>query len=138
MITMNRLILLLLLILMPLTSSSSEPKKVNSAQHPNSESFNANTNLDERYYELLYENEINSNNRIVETMQWSISVISGFILILIGGQIFFSSKISKEEVNLIKSEISEKFILLKHEIIEDKSMLEVDILKKYHPKTETL
>ena len=137
---MNRLILLLLLILilMPLTSSSSEPKKVNSAQHPNSESFNANTNLDERYYELLYENEINSNNRIVETMQWSISVISGFILILIGGQIFFSSKISKEEVNLIKSEISEKFILLKHEIIEDKSILEVDILKKYHPKTETL
>ena len=114
-------------------SNADDPKKegANQIKNPSeTEAISEHKVLSNPYYKLLYENEAKYNDQLLETMQWSIGVVSGFILILIGGQIFFSSKISKEEVNLIKSDISERFNSFRHESATQLSLSEKDLSER--------
>lgn len=67
-------------------------------------------------YKQLYENSIESNAQLISTIQWSIGIIATFLAALLGSQIFFNYKISKEEVKSIKSDLDEKFSEFKSDI----------------------
>ncbi len=69
-------------------------------------------------YKLLYENSVHSNDRMITTMQWSIGLVATFIIVLLGSQVFFNYKISKKEINVIRSELDEKFSMSKSDILE--------------------
>lgn len=67
-------------------------------------------------YKQLYENSVESNAQLISTIQWSIGIIATFLAALVGSQIFFNYKISKEEVKSIKSDLDERFSEFKSEI----------------------
>lgn len=72
----------------------------------------------ENLYELLYENSVASNNRVITTIQWSLGIISSFVLLFLGSQVFFNYRVNKEEVGAIRSESEERFSNLKSELLE--------------------
>ncbi len=78
-------------------------------------------NIDDKgkLYKLLYENSKSNNKSMISIIQWSIGLVATFILFLLGSQIFFNYKISKDEVNSIQSDIDEKILHLKLEVIEE-------------------
>ncbi|MCJ8315346.1 MAG: hypothetical protein MJK11_20555 [Pseudomonadales bacterium] len=132
---MKNKILFLIFALLPLLSFADESTKNNTDQPTIIKQVDqaiGNDNLSDRYYKLLYENEVKYNEQIIETMQWSISLVSGFIILLVGGQMFYNSKINKEEINLIKSDLSEKFTILKHDSSEKNSKVERKISERIH------
>jgi hypothetical protein len=67
-------------------------------------------------YKKLYENSADSNSKLIGTIQWSIGIILTFLAVLLGSQIFFNYKVSKEEVKAIRSELEEKFTEFKSDI----------------------
>ena len=67
---------------------------------------------------LLYENSAKANDRLTLTMQWAIGLVASFILILLGSQVFFNYRISKEEISAIQSELEEHLANLKSDLIE--------------------
>lgn len=69
-------------------------------------------------YKLLYENSSSANDKIVSTMHWAIGLVSTFILAIFGSQILFNYRINKEEIEAIKSDIDERFISLKSDLME--------------------
>ncbi|WP_139839377.1 hypothetical protein [Halomonas sp. CSM-2] len=70
-------------------------------------------------YKLLYENSASANERIISTMHWAIGIVATFILAIFGSQIFFNYRINKEEIGSIRSDIDEKFISLKSDVVGD-------------------
>ncbi len=68
------------------------------------------------FYKLLFENSVKSNDRIIVTMQWTIGIVVMFILLLLGSQVFFNYRISKEEVNTIRSELEKRLSDLSSEL----------------------
>lgn len=79
-----------------------------------------NKNLSEaEVYKLLYENAIEVNNRILDTIYWALGGIATVILTLIGSNIFFNVRFNKKEVENIAE--SQK---LQIEDIKNKLLLE--------------
>ncbi len=72
---------------------------------------------DKNYYKLLYENSVESNNRIISTMQWALGLVATFMLILLGSQVFFNYRISKEETASIRSDLEEQVATLKLDLV---------------------
>ncbi|MBV1929463.1 MAG: hypothetical protein KUG81_08140 [Gammaproteobacteria bacterium] len=72
----------------------------------------------ENLYKLLYDNSSASNDRIITTIQWSLGIISSFILLFLGGQVFFNNRVNKEEVGAIRSDSEERFTSFKSELLE--------------------
>lgn len=67
----------------------------------------------------LYENSIKSNEQLLITMQWAIGIVSTVIIVLFGSQLFYNYRISKEEVNAIRSELEENLATLKSDMLEN-------------------
>ncbi|WP_421860513.1 hypothetical protein [Marinobacter salarius] len=70
-------------------------------------------------YKLLYENSASANDRIISTMHWTIGLVSTFILAIFGSQILFNYRINKEEIEAIRSDLDEKFVSLKSDLMND-------------------
>lgn len=75
-------------------------------------------NVKENLYKLLYENSVKSNNDIIGTIQWSIGLVATFIIVLLGSQVFFNYRVSKEEIKSIKSSIEEKISIIRVELTD--------------------
>lgn len=89
-------------------------------------------------YKLLYENSTDSNAKLVSTMQWSIGIISTFIIVLLGSQILFNYRVSKNEVRLIRSELEEEFSNLKANLQSDVHKERQVFTEKLEDKLSTL
>ncbi len=78
-------------------------------------------NIDDKgkLYKLLYENSKSNNKSMISIIKWSIGLVATFILALLGSQIFFNYKISKDDVRSIKSDIDKKILHLKIEVIKE-------------------
>lgn len=85
-------------------------------------------------YKLLYENSSNSNDRIISTIQWSIGIISTFVIVLLGSQIFFNYRVSKEEIRAIRSELEESFSDLRANTMDTLSKERKEIINKIDDK----
>lgn len=55
-------------------------------------------------YKLLYENTKESNEKILATIYWSLSLITAVILAIIGSSIFFNFKFNKKEIENVLTE----------------------------------
>jgi len=71
------------------------------------------------YYKLLSEQSKNNNDTYISLIQWTLGVSFGFLLAIIGSQIFFNYRINKKEVEYIKKDVDEKIADLKNELNED-------------------
>jgi hypothetical protein len=70
-------------------------------------------------YKLLYENSVASNDRVITTIQWSIGIISSFVLLFLGSQVYFNHRVNKEEIGAIRSDLEESFSSFKSELLEN-------------------
>lgn len=89
-------------------------------------------------YKLLYENSSSSNDRIISTIQWSIGIISTFVIILLGSQIFFNYRVSKEEIRAIRSDLEERFSDLRADALDASSKERSEIIKKIDDKLTSM
>jgi len=79
----------------------------------------AKANLSEsEAYKLLYENSKENNEKILSTVQWTIGLSIGFLVAILGGQIFFNWRINKKEIEYINKDMEEKIGELKAELIK--------------------
>ncbi len=85
-------------------------------------------------YKLLYENSSSSNDRIISTIQWSIGIISTFVIVLLGSQIFFNYRVNKEEIRAIRSELEESFSDLRANALDASSKERKEIINKIDDK----
>lgn len=64
---------------------------------------------DDQEYKLLYENEKIANDKILQTVYWSLggmlTTVIGVVAFILGAQIFFNYRINKEEINKLESGI---------------------------------
>lgn len=74
------------------------------------------TELD--YYKVLYEKEKENNESFKSLIQWTLGVSLGFLLAIIGSQIFFNYRLNKKEIDYIKKDIDEKILELENKLIE--------------------
>lgn len=58
-------------------------------------------------YKLLYENAIESQNRLIATVRWAVGIVITIVIAVIGAQIFFNYRISKQEIKELKSEVEQ-------------------------------
>lgn len=84
----------------------------------NTDTRDAIKNDKDKVYKLLYDNSKENNEKIVSTIQWSIGLVATFIFALLGSQIFFNYRVSKEEINSIRSDLDDNFSSLKLEVIK--------------------
>jgi len=59
-------------------------------------------------YKLLYENQKETNDKILQTVYWSLGGILGVLLLIIGSNIYFNVRFNKKEVELITTELLNK------------------------------
>jgi hypothetical protein len=77
-------------------------------------------------YKLLYENAKENNDRILTTIHSMIGLSIGFLLTILGTQIFFNWRINKKEIDYIKKDIDEKITELKSSLIKDLALTNKD------------
>jgi hypothetical protein len=70
-------------------------------------------------YKLLYENTLNSNGSIISITQWAIGLAFGFLIVIIGSQFLYSHRINTKEISNIKSDMENRILSLKDELISD-------------------
>ncbi|MFA5060158.1 MAG: hypothetical protein WC676_05975 [Candidatus Omnitrophota bacterium] len=70
-------------------------------------------------YELLYNNSKESNDRLMSTTQWACGFVAGFILLVLGTQIFFNYRIGKQEIDNIKNELEKRLTADKSNLLEN-------------------
>ncbi len=72
-------------------------------------------------YQLLYANSKEANASILTTLHFSLAIVAAFLLALVGSQIFFNYRLSKEEIsnlrNSILNEIDNKIGLLSDKVL---------------------
>jgi hypothetical protein len=68
------------------------------------------TELD--YYKLLYESQVESNANFETLFQWTIGLSFGFLIAIIGSQIFFNYRINKKEIEYIRKDLQESILEL--------------------------
>lgn len=93
------------------------------------------------YYKMLYENSEQKTDSLTSLIQWSFGISLGFLLAIIGSQIFFNYRINKRELDYIKKDIDEKVLELENKLIaknqEKFDGIEDSIKKSIHElKTE--
>lgn len=71
------------------------------------------------YYKLLYDKEKSNGNSYVSLIQWIFGVCSAFLLAIIGSQIFFNYRISKQEIASIKNDIEDRISEIKIYLLEN-------------------
>ncbi|MCH8078519.1 MAG: hypothetical protein IIA06_01920 [Proteobacteria bacterium] len=103
-------------------------------------SYKINMEEEAYFYRILYENSVEANDRIIKTMQWAIGLIVTFILLLLGSQVFFNYRISKEEIRTIKSDLEERFVTLMstiNENINETSNKNMEDLRQINQRSES-
>jgi len=85
-------------------------------------------------YKLLYENSSDSNAKIIATIQWSVGIISTFVIVLLGSQILFNYRVNKEEIRAIRSELDEKFSELKANTLSNSNEERKELIEKFENK----
>ena len=58
-------------------------------------------------YRLLYENAVESQNQLVETIQWALGLVATIIVAVVAAQILFNYRISKQEIGELRSDLKE-------------------------------
>lgn len=90
-------------------------------------------------YKLLYENSKENNQELLSTVQWTIGLSIGFLVAILGGQIFFNWRINKKEIDYIKKDIEEKIGELKAELLKsltDENRIQETKITSMFDKTE--
>ncbi|PQQ45500.1 hypothetical protein [Bacillus thuringiensis] len=88
----------------------------NSVSYATTSSSNSEELKSGEAYKLLYENAQEINGKILDTVYWALGGMVGVIILFIGGNIFFNSKVSKNEMDTMASEYRGKFTDFKNEI----------------------
>ena len=70
------------------------------------------------YYKSLYENTKENNESYKSLLQWTFGISLGFLLAIIGSQIFFNYRLNKKELDYIKKDIDEKVLDLENKLIK--------------------
>jgi hypothetical protein len=73
-----------------------------------------NTMTESEAYKLLYENQKEANDKILQTVYWSLGGVLAVLLLIIGSNIFFNIRFNKKEVELITAEMLKKLEEAKH------------------------
>lgn len=118
-------------------SAIAEQNIAKTAVPKNIEQRNSNQTIDEsdrNLYKLLYENSAKSNANIISTIQWSIGIISTFVIVLLGSQILFNYRVNKEEIRAIRSELEEKFHEFKTDLISNSNKERKELIEKFELK----
>lgn len=83
-------------------------------------SENINSELNEaQAYKLLYENQKESNQKILSTIYWALGIMLTTSIALIGGNIFNNYRLNNDKINKIALEFDGKFEELKKESISE-------------------
>ncbi|MGJ8738313.1 hypothetical protein [Zobellia laminariae] len=64
------------------------------------------------YYKMLYNSQVESNDTFETLFQWTIGLSFGFLIAIIGSQIFFNYRINKKEIEYIKKDLQESILEL--------------------------
>lgn len=70
------------------------------------------------YYKSLYGNTKENNESYKSLLQWTFGISLGFLLAIIGSQIFFNYRLNKKELDYIKKDIDEKVLDLENKLIK--------------------
>ncbi|ENO1855004.1 hypothetical protein ACA876_004141 [Vibrio vulnificus] len=81
-------------------------------------------------YKELYELSLKSNESMVTSVQWSVGVITTFVIALFGGQAFYSFRVSKKEFQKIQSHFDERLAFEINKIDRDLSKIKEDLTGK--------
>ncbi|WP_318498751.1 hypothetical protein [Photobacterium leiognathi] len=81
-------------------------------------------------YKELYEISLKSNESMVTSVQWSVGVITTFVIALFGGQAFYSFRVSKKEFQKIQSHFDERLAFEINKIDRDLSKIKEDLTGK--------
>lgn len=86
--------------------------------NPTTESVQTDVFSELDYYKSLYENSKENNESYKSLLQWTFGISLGFLLAIIGSQIFFNYRLNKKELDYIKKDIDEKILELENKLIE--------------------
>lgn len=93
-------------------------------------------------YKFLYENTSDYNSRILDTIYWALGGMFSVIILFIGTNTFFNYKNNKKEMENLKKEYDDKFLLsaskMKNEYAEKFAQLSESIKKESLERIETL
>lgn len=76
-------------------------------------------NISPTAYKLLYENQKESNDKILQTVYWSLGGILAVLLLIIGSNIFFNVRFNKKEVELITTELLSRLEEAKNQYLNE-------------------
>ncbi|HFG1907925.1 TPA: hypothetical protein ACGF2L_003437 [Vibrio cholerae] len=90
----------------------------------------SNQSSEVKLYKELYEISLKSNESMVTSVQWSVGVITTFVIALFGGQAFYSFRVSKKEFQKIQSHFDERLAFEINKIDRELSKIKEDLTEK--------
>ena len=88
------------------------------SSHADSSSTNVESelNIEEGYYKQLYEETKDFNDRVLNTIYWSVGSMLGVILLIIGGNIYLNFRYNSNQLNTIRKERDDQIRELENEL----------------------